>query len=78
MKILHERGNTNGVKDLQFLPKLEDIIKIEPEAKGLGALWCPNTGNVDFQTVTKSFGRDFRNTGGDILFNNEVSFPFSC
>lgn len=73
LKKLYERGITNGVKDLKLLSSLEEIIKIEPEAKGMGALWCANTGNVDFQTVTKKFGRDFRNSGGDILFNNEVS-----
>lgn len=72
LKELYKRGEANGVKDLKILCNLEEIIKIEPTAKGMHALWSPNTGNVDFQTVTESFGKDFRKFGGDILLHNEV------
>lgn len=72
LKELYERGTKNGVKNLKLLSNLEEIVKIEPTAKGVQALWSPNTGIVDFQTVTKSLGKDFRNSGGDILLNNEV------
>lgn len=69
---MYERGTKNGVKNLKLLCNLEEIVKIEPNAKGMQALWSPNTAIVDFQMVTKSLGKDFRNFGGDILLNNEV------
>lgn len=70
---LYDRGEENGVTNLKMLCNLEEILKIEPNAKGMQALWSPNTGNVDFRIVTESFGKDFRNNGGDILFNNKVN-----
>lgn len=73
LKELYERGTNNGSKGLNILCNLEQIIEIEPKAKGIHALWCPNSGNVDFLTVTESFGKDFRKAGGDVLLNNEVS-----
>lgn len=76
IKELYERGKINGVKDLKIICNLEEIIKIEPNAKGMQALWSPNTGNVDFQILTKKLGSDFRKSGGDILLNNEVSSQF--
>lgn len=73
---LYDRATHNGVKDLKIICNLEEISKIEPNAKGMQALWSPNTGNVDFEILTKKLGSDFRKSGGDILLNNEVSQKF--
>ncbi|CAG9819437.1 unnamed protein product [Phaedon cochleariae] len=72
LKILHSQGVENGVDDLTILKTIEEINEVEPRAKGFQALYSPNTGNIDFQVVADSFGKDFRKNGGDILFSNEV------
>lgn len=77
LKKLHDRGTINGVRNLKILCNLEEIIKVEVNAKGMQALWSPNTGNVDFRLVTESFGEDFRKNGGDVLLNNKVSLKLS-
>ncbi|XP_023022959.2 L-2-hydroxyglutarate dehydrogenase, mitochondrial-like [Leptinotarsa decemlineata] len=72
IEVLFNRGLENGVTDLKILDTIEQIKDIEPQCKGCQALWCPNTGNVDFKILTDSLGNDFRECGGDILFNNQV------
>lgn len=48
------------------------IQEIEPYCSGLGAIWSPHTGIVDWARVTQSYGQDFKLAGGDILLNFEA------
>ncbi|XP_044254640.1 L-2-hydroxyglutarate dehydrogenase, mitochondrial-like [Tribolium madens] len=70
---LHDRGLQNKVPDLKVLKGVEEIKKIEPYCQGVEALWSPHTGIVDWGLVTEYYGKDFKDSGGDIFFNFEVN-----
>lgn len=70
---LHERGKQNNVPDLKLLEGEKAIQEIEPHCKGLEALWSPQTGIVDWAQVCKQYGEDFKEKGGEIFLNFEVS-----
>eukprot|EP01133_Synstelium_polycarpum_P007504 gene7504-8780_t len=69
---LYQRGITNGVKGLRMIDPVE-LKKIEPAITGIAAIHLPNTGIVDFHSVTESFGRDIQRMGGDIHLNFEAN-----
>lgn len=69
---LHERGIQNSVPDLQLIDG-DKIKEIEPYCHGLKALWSPHTGIIDYKLVTEHYGQDFKEAGGDIYCNFEVS-----
>lgn len=69
---LHERGTKNNVPDLKLLKGEKAIKEIEPHCRGLEALWSPHTGIVDWGLVTKQYGKDFQEKGGDIHVNFQV------
>lgn len=68
---LYERGLKNGVKDIQLMDSSE-MRAIEPNCKGLKALWSPHTGIVDWGEVTRSYVKDFVERGGKSYLNFEV------
>ncbi|XP_023030295.2 L-2-hydroxyglutarate dehydrogenase, mitochondrial [Leptinotarsa decemlineata] len=70
---LQERGIQNGVPDLKLLKGEAAIKEKEPHCTGLEALWSPHTGIVDWALVTKQYGKDFEEKGGDIHVNFEVN-----
>ncbi|KAL9699250.1 hypothetical protein quinque_002691 [Culex quinquefasciatus] len=49
------------------------IKEIEPYCQGLKAIWSPHTGIVDWGLVTQYYGKDFKQAGGDVHLNFEVS-----
>lgn len=51
---------------------VDEIQKIEPYCVGLKALWSPHTGIIDYSLVTKQYGVDFKEKGGEIFLNFEV------
>ncbi|XP_013117472.1 L-2-hydroxyglutarate dehydrogenase, mitochondrial isoform X1 [Stomoxys calcitrans] len=69
---LRERGLKNNVPDLKLIEGKE-IQEIEPYCKGVKALWSPHTGIVDWGLVTEHFGQDFKQIGGDIYMNFNVT-----
>jgi len=68
---LHERAMQNGVPDLQMIEGSQ-IKEIEPYCQGLKALWSPHTGIVDWGLVTRYYGKDFEESGGQIHLNFKV------
>lgn len=73
---LYERGLKNNVPDLKLLKGEKAIREVEPYCKGLEAIWSPHTGIVDWGLVTKHYGKDFQEKGGDIHLNFEVNYLF--
>ncbi|XP_068632315.1 L-2-hydroxyglutarate dehydrogenase, mitochondrial [Battus philenor] len=69
---LYERGIKNGVKDIKLLDSKE-MRELEPNCKGLEALWSPHTGIVNWGEVTNSYIKDFEDCGGKSYLNFEVN-----
>lgn len=62
---LERRGHINGVQGLRRL-RAAEIPDYEPHARGLAALWVPETGITDFALVAQALARDITQRGGDI------------
>nr|CAH7741125.1 unnamed protein product [Callosobruchus chinensis] len=73
LRDLQQRAIQNKVPDVVTLHGVDAIKKIEPHCIGLEAIWSPHTGIVDWGLVTKHYGQDFKEMGGDIFLNFEVS-----
>ncbi len=63
---LEERGRANGLEGLKRLGP-EQLREHEPHASGVAGLFVPQTGIVDFATVTRAFAEVVRESGGEIL-----------
>ncbi|KAL5008019.1 hypothetical protein ScPMuIL_013600 [Solemya velum] len=72
LDMLYERGQENGVKDLRMIGP-EEIKDIEPNCVGLKAVHSPHTGIIDYREVTQSYGKTFKQHGGQIYTQFEVS-----
>jgi L-2-hydroxyglutarate oxidase len=69
---LEQRGNANGLTGLRRL-KAEEIKEIEPYTYGLGGLFVPQTGIIDYvQTVDKYADITLAN-GGEIRKNTRLT-----
>ncbi|XP_003742684.1 L-2-hydroxyglutarate dehydrogenase, mitochondrial [Galendromus occidentalis] len=66
------RGQANGAEGLQLLDQ-KGIREIEPKARGLKAIWSPNTGIVSYREVTKHYVRDFTEIGGKVFYGFRVA-----
>lgn len=62
---LLERGRANGVPGLEMVGP-ERIAELEPHCAGLGAIWSPGTGIVDYTLVTRSLADDVTGRGGEL------------
>ena len=62
---LLERGIANGLHGIKELKK-DELIEYEPHVKGIGGLFVPQTGIVDFEQVTNSFAQIINAAGGEI------------
>ena len=69
---LFERGQANGVPDLEMIDQ-ERLAEIEPHAAGLRALYSPATGIIDFTAVTLAYGKEIERRGGKIVLNSKVT-----
>ena len=69
---LERRGRANGVPGLRRLDA-DAIREVEPHARGVGALYSPQTGIVDFGAVARAYAADLLEAGGRILTGCEVS-----
>ena len=66
-------GEQNGLVGLQLLTPLE-FKKIEPNAEGVKALWVPETGIIDYKSVTKKLAEKVKsiNKKSNVLTSCEV------
>ena len=65
------RGQANGIKGIERIGP-EGIREREPHARGLGAVWVPSAGAVDYRAVAAALGEDVRTRGGEILLQAEA------
>jgi len=72
--VLHkllERGNKNGVKDLEILDG-KKVKELEPNVEVVAALHSPNTGIVDYGEVARVIAEDIKSANGVIKTGFEV------
>lgn len=67
---LHERSKDNGL-DLTRLDAAE-LTRREPHIRGLGALFAPTTGIVDYGVVARAMGAKVELAGGELITGSEV------
>ncbi|MEV2221459.1 L-2-hydroxyglutarate oxidase [Nocardia vinacea] len=71
MLALHERSVRNDV-DVELIDTAE-LTRREPHVAGVGALFVPATGIIDFTRVTNALAEEVRAAGGEIVLNAEVT-----
>jgi L-2-hydroxyglutarate oxidase len=71
LKRLEERGLANGLKGIRRL-SLGELKEYEPNVGGVGGLFVPDTGIVDFLKVTEKYVEIFKYNGGELSLNSCV------
>lgn len=71
MVTLYERSVTNGV-EVELLDTAE-LVRREPRVTGVGALYVPSTGIIDYQRVTAALADEVRAAGGEIVLGTEIT-----
>jgi L-2-hydroxyglutarate oxidase LhgO len=69
---LHRRGAANGVPGLEMIGP-ERLKELEPHARGVKALYSPETGIIDYVQVTEAYARAYREKGGEVLTGVRVT-----
>ncbi|GAB2698063.1 L-2-hydroxyglutarate oxidase [Nocardia thraciensis] len=71
MLTLYERSVANGVA----VEKIDgaELIRREPHVTGVGALFVPDTGIIDFTRVTEALADRVRAAGGTIALGTEIT-----
>lgn len=69
---LERRGMANGVPGLARVGP-DEIVEIEPNARGLAALHSPSTGVVDFATVTRAIAEEVTAGQGTVHTRSPVT-----
>ncbi|OZC03224.1 L-2-hydroxyglutarate oxidase [Rubricoccus marinus] len=64
LEALRERAGQNGVEVERLAP--EAMREREPHVSGVGALWVPETGVVDYGVVSRALAAELREAGVDI------------
>jgi L-2-hydroxyglutarate oxidase len=67
---LHARGQTNHVR-VQLLTS-EEMKEREPYVTGLGAIWVPDAGVIDFRGLAEALVAQIRSRGGEVLTGAHV------
>ncbi|MAZ07925.1 MAG: L-2-hydroxyglutarate oxidase [Rickettsiales bacterium] len=70
LEILYERGRGNGIKGLKKILK-QELSEYEPHVDGRSALYCPETGIVDYSQVADKLSKH-NHKRCDILTNSPV------
>ena len=60
--MLHVRGRENGISGLKMLSAPE-LLEYEPHAAGLSALYCPETGIIDYLQVCRQLSANIQENG---------------
>lgn len=68
---LLDRATANGVPGVRMI-ETSELRELEPHCQGIGALWSPNTGIVDYGQVAESYAGDVTGMGAEIRLNSEV------
>lgn len=68
---LRSRGEANGMGGLRLIGP-EELLEIEPHARGVGALLVPSTGITDYARVCEKYAELIAARGGTVLTAAEV------
>ena len=71
MKALWERTEANGLEREWLEPGA--LAEREPNITGLGGIFVPSSGIVDYAAVTRAMAAEFERTGGEIRYKTEVT-----
>ncbi|WP_454085461.1 L-2-hydroxyglutarate oxidase [Georgenia sp. Marseille-Q6866] len=71
MEVLHERATANGLA-LERLDAAE-LRRREPHVTGVGALFSPNTGIVDYTEVCRAMAAQIERLGGELRLGVRVT-----
>lgn len=72
MNDIYERGLKNGLKELRILSKSE-LKEVEPQAEGVAAIYVPQTGIINYTTVSEKYLEVCKTRNAEIVFNEMVS-----
>ena len=75
LRTLHENGQENGV-ETELIDDESEIRSYEPDATGIGALYCPEGGSVDFMKYLHTLAKDAENGGAQYYMGYEVEDVF--
>lgn len=70
MKALWERTEANGLE--RYWVTGDELAEREPNIQGVGGIFVPSSGIVDYAAVTRAMGQVFTEAGGDIRLSTEV------
>ncbi len=71
MEFLYKRGIENGLEGLKILKK-EELNDYEPHVAGIGGIWVPQTGIIDFKKVSLKLEENIRANGAEFYFGQKV------
>lgn len=71
LKAYQVQGRANGINDLELLTE-DKLHQLEPEVRGLAALWSPSTGIVDSHALMLGLLGDLENAGATLVCNSTV------
>jgi len=69
---LHRRGDANGLTGLRLIGP-EELIEVEPHARGIKALVVPSTGVTDYALVCQKYADLITARGGAVLTSAPVT-----
>ncbi len=69
---LFRRGTENGVPGLELVDAAR-LRALEPAARGVAAIWSPNTAMTDFGVVARTMAQLFQERGGELLLERKVT-----
>lgn len=71
LQVLYKRGLENGLSGCKLISGNE-ITEFEPHAKGIGGIYVPQTGIVDFKQVSLELAKVLVNRKCEIIYGEEV------
>ncbi|MDX5976351.1 L-2-hydroxyglutarate oxidase [Halomonas sp. XH26] len=71
MKALWERTEANGLE--RYWLTAEELNEREPNITGVGGIFVPSSGIVNYAEVAAAMGRDFEAAGGEIRYTTSVT-----
>lgn len=71
MKALWERTEANGLE--RYWLTAEELHEREPNITGVGGIFVPSSGIVNYAEVAAAMGRDFEAAGGEIRYTTSVT-----
>ena len=66
-----QKGLANGLKGIKIIPS-EEVKEKEPHVKSVAAIWVPQSGIINYGTVTAKYLELFQNKGGHFYAGAKV------